>query len=125
KMISAISRPAGLARRVSATSVRRPTDSRRTPTSSSRGHDQGLELSPTGPAQRIPRSARPFAPAAPMGIRGSCPFRDLQGTRYRSENHFMWWRRQLAVVSAVIVLAGVDGFVASRAGAALEPTTPL
>ena len=60
-----------------------------------------------------------------MGIRGSCPFRDLQGTRYRSENHFMWWRRQLAVVSAVIVLAGVDGFVASRAGAALEPTTPL
>jgi hypothetical protein len=36
----------------------------------------------------------------------------------------MWWRRQLAVVSAVAVLAGVDAFVASRAGAALEPIVP-
>jgi hypothetical protein len=37
----------------------------------------------------------------------------------------MWWRRQLAVASAFVVLAGVDVFVASRAGAAMEPAAPL
>jgi hypothetical protein len=37
----------------------------------------------------------------------------------------MWWRRQLAVASAFVVLAGVDVFVASRAGAAMELAAPL
>src|SRR5258706_10283541 len=57
--------------------------------------------------------------------RATRPFRGVQAGRSGDENHSMWSRRHLAVVGMVALLAGVDAFVAARAGAAVVPTVQV